>query len=335
MTSEERSGTEQEFVVTSEEAGLRLDVFLASRCSSASRVRIRRGIDSGDARVDGHVQKPSHKLTTGQKVSFRLPEPIADGPQPEAIPINLLYDDASIAVVDKPPGMVVHPAKGHWSGTLASALVYHFENLSSFAGAVRPGIVHRLDRDTSGVIAVAKTDEAHRKLAEQFENRTVRKQYLAIVAGTPDRDRDMIDFPIGDHPNQRERKALRSDHESSRPAQTFYEVEGRFKAFSLIKAMPKTGRTHQIRLHLSHVGCPVLCDKLYGGRSQITIGEVRTLCRKKNLKTELEEGTVLLDRQALHAYQLGFQHPETGEPLEFTANLPDDMQGMLDVLGDI
>jgi len=320
------------FEVSAEDVPCRLDVFLSSHFSTASRVRIRRGIDNGTTTVDGKVRKASFKLSAGQIVDFRLPPPPASGPKPEPLPITLLYEDEAIAVVDKPPGMIVHPAKGHWSGTLASALVHHFEHLSQHGGASRPGIVHRLDRDTSGVLVVAKTDEAHRNLAEQFQQRTVRKEYLAIVVGNPDRDRDRIDFPIGNHPKYRERKALRSGHASSREAETFYEVEERFKAFSLIRAFPKTGRTHQIRLHLVHIGCAVLCDKLYGGRSQLTAGELRTLLRQKNLAYELADEAVLLNRQALHAHRLHVTHPLTRQELEFTSPVPADMQKLLLVL---
>jgi len=325
----------QSFAVEDSDVGQRLDAFLCRHFPEASRVRIQRGIHDGTALVDGTKRKPSFKLRGGETVAFHLPPPPADGPQAEPIPLDLLYEDDAIAVVNKPAGMVVHPAKGHWSGTLASALVYHFEQLSQYGGASRPGIVHRLDRDTSGALVVAKTDAAHAHLAAQFQDRTVRKEYLAIVSGSPDRDRDQIDFPIGDHPSQRERKALRKDHSSSRPAQTFYEVEERFKGLSLIRAFPKTGRTHQIRLHLTHVRCPVLCDKLYGGRSQLTAGELRIWTRDKSLASDFADGEILLARQALHAHRLCFAHPTTGEELEFAAPIPADMEKLLLVLRQI
>jgi len=322
----------QRFEVAEEEEGRRLDAFLASRIPRASRVRIRRGIDAHRAKVDATTRKASYRLRTGQQVEFVLPPPPATGPEPEPIAISILYEDDALAVVDKPSGMVVHPAKGHWSGTLASALVYHFDQLSKHGGTTRPGIVHRLDRDTSGVLVVAKTDEAHQRLAEQFQARTVRKEYLAIVAGNPDRDRDLVDHPIGDHPTQREKKALRSDHPTSREAQTFYEVEERFGGLALLRAFPKTGRTHQIRLHLASIRCPVLCDKLYGGRSRLTVGELRGLYRNKQLAADLPEEEVLLSRQALHADRLSFSHPVSGKEVEFRAPLPVDMQGLLSIL---
>ena len=314
------------------EQGKRLDTFLASHIAELSRAAVQQGIQNGLATVDGTIHKASFRLQTGQQVCFTPPLPTATGPLPEPTPISVVYEDEAIAVVDKQAGMVVHPAKGHWSGTLASALAYHFDQLSSVGGATRPGIVHRLDRDTSGLLVVAKTDAAHRQLAEQFQSRTVGKEYLAIVAGTPDCDRDLIDHPIGAHPSQREKKALRADHSTSRSAQTFYEVQERFTGLALVQAQPKTGRTHQIRLHLLSIGCPVLCDKLYGGRAQITAGELRGLYRDKRLAAGQADDAVLLDRQALHAARLCFSHPTTGEPVEFTAPLPTDMDRLLQEL---
>ncbi len=331
-TSEE---AKQLFHVDESGVGKRLDAFLAIQLPQASRVRIQRGIADGLVKVDGQSRKPSYKLRTDQTVEFQLPPPPAEGPQAEPIPLDLLYEDEILAVVNKPAGMIVHPAKGHWSGTLASALVHHFQQLSQFGGPSRPGIVHRLDRDTSGAIVIAKTDEAHAHLAGQFQARTVRKEYLSIVMGCPDRDRDLIDHAIGNHPSQRERKALRSDHTSSREAQTFYEVEERFKGMALLRAFPKTGRTHQIRLHFTHIRCPVLCDKLYGGRSRLTAGELRTWCRNKTVASGFADDTVLLDRQALHAHRLCITHPTSGKPLEITAPIPDDLQSLLLILRQI
>jgi 23S rRNA pseudouridine1911/1915/1917 synthase len=192
--------------------------------------------------------------------------------------------------------------------------------LSTAGGPTRPGIVHRLDRDTSGILLVAKNDQAHAKLAAQFESRTIEKAYLAIVAGRPLRDRDVVEEPIGMHPRHREKMAIRRNDPEARPAETFYEVVEPFDGFALVRATPKTGRTHQIRIHLDHIGCPVLCDRLYGGRAAITRGEIRR---------DATDETVLLDRQALHAHRLRFAHPETGQPLEIEAPLPADMQSVL------
>lgn len=319
------------FVVDEAGAGQRLDAYLAATIKSVSRARIRRAIDEGLATVEGVHQRASHRVALNERIDVQVAAAI-ETPQPDPIPLDLLYEDDAIAVVNKPPGMVVHPAKGHWAGTLAGALVHRFNELSGVGGLVRPGIVHRLDRDTSGVIVVAKTDAAHQVLAEQFQSRTVKKEYLAIVAGRPDRDADRVTEAIGPHPTHREKMALRSDHPDSRAAETFFEVVERFPGFALMRAHPKTGRTHQVRLHLAHLRCPVLCDKQYGGRTRITLGEIRAITRHKRLAPERAEGAVLLARQALHAHRLSFSHPLSGEPLEIEAPLPDDMQQVLLVL---
>jgi 23S rRNA pseudouridine1911/1915/1917 synthase len=323
MPADELSREPTELVVPEDQAGARLDVFLAARFPTYSRVHLRRVINAAGVKVEGKRTKAAHRLRAGEHVSIVLPDLPREGPIPEDIPLSVLYEDDEIAAIDKPPGMVVHPARGHWSGTLTSALAFHFDSLSTAGGAVRPGIVHRLDRDTSGVLVVAKTDRAHMLLAEQFEQRTTEKEYFAIVVGVPRFTRDAIDQPIGPHPYHREKMAIRRDHPASREAQTFYEVIERFDGFAALKVLPKTGRTHQIRLHLSHIGCPVLCDRLYGGRSQITVGEIRS---------GAADAEVLLDRQALHARRLKINSPLTGEPLEFIAPIPADLDRMLAAL---
>jgi 23S rRNA pseudouridine1911/1915/1917 synthase len=323
MSGDELSSEPQDLVVPPEHAGARLDWFLAQQFSSYSRVMLRKVINAAGVQVEGKRVKAAHKLQAGERITIALPELPREGPQPENIPLEVLYEDEHLAAINKPPGMVVHPGKGHWAGTLTAALQFHFDQLSTAGGATRPGIVHRLDRDTSGVIVVAKTDRAHLRLAEQFEARTTEKEYFAICAGQADRDRDTIDLPIGTHPYQRERMAIRRDHATSREAQSFYEVAERFDGFLSFRVRPKTGRTHQIRLHLVSINCPVLCDKLYGGRASITVGEI-----SRNPADE----TVLLDRQALHARRLKIQHPETGEPLEFIAPIPPDLEKVLATL---
>lgn len=313
-----------ELLIGLEEAGHRLDALLAARFPDYSRVHLRRVISAGGVTVDGRGGKPAYRLKPGQRVVVVLPEIPRESPRPENIPLSILYEDEHIVVVDKPPGMVVHPARGHWSGTLASALQFHFgATLSAAGGLNRPGIVHRLDRDTSGVILVARTDMAHAKLAKQFASRQIEKEYFAIVAGGPPRDRDVIDCPIGFHPRVREKMAIRHDGAESRPAQTFYEVSERFDGFATLRLRPKTGRTHQIRVHLNHVGCPVLCDRQYGGRSRLTRGELRR---------DPSDETLLLDRQALHAWRLRFLHPTTDQTLEIEAPLPADISAVLDEL---
>ena len=313
-----------ELTVEAAEAGGRLDAFLASHFADYSRVHLRRVISAGGVKIDGRGGKPAYRLKPGQRVSIVLPEIPREAPAPEDIPLEVLYEDEHLAVVNKPPGMVVHPARGHWSGTLASALQFRYgTTLSATGGASRPGIVHRLDRDTSGAILVARDDRSHAALSRQFAERRVEKEYFALVSGRPQRDRDLIDCPIGFHPHVREKMAIRRADSASRPAQTFYEVLERFDGFAAVKALPKTGRTHQIRVHLNHVGCPVLCDRQYGGRRRITRGEIR-----RDPSDEL----VLLERQALHARRLRFEHPASGAMMEVEAPLPADIAAVLDEL---
>jgi 23S rRNA pseudouridine1911/1915/1917 synthase len=309
--------------ISEEEVGQRLDVLLAQRFPAYSRARWQQLIDSGGAHVNAVACKSSLRLKLGDVVSVSLPEEKREAPEPQDIPLEILHDDEHLVVVYKPHGMVVHPAKGHWNGTLTAALAFHFEQLSSVGGPTRPGIVHRLDRDTSGVMVVAKTDAAHVQLTRQFEERTVEKEYFALVRGRLDRDRDTIDQPIGPHPYQREKMSIRAGHPASRSAVTFYEVQGRYGAFTHLKVLPKTGRTHQIRVHLSHLGCPVVCDPLYAGYRQLTEGE---------LDDAQVRGPVVLGRLALHARRLAFTHPATGVRMEFEATLPEELTRFLALL---
>lgn len=323
MASGELTSEPVELIVAPEEAGLRLDSFLAVRLPKYSRVHLRKVINAAAAKVNDRREKAAHHLRPGDRVTLFLPDLPRKRAAPEAIPLVVLYEDDLLVAINKPPNMVVHPARGHWTGTLASALEHRFQSLSAVGGPTRPGIVHRLDRDTSGVILVAKTDEAHLKMSRQFEERQIEKEYFAIVAGELDRDRDWIDEPIGMHPRHREKMAIRRDAVDSRAAQSFYEVIERFRGFCSLKILPKTGRTHQIRVHLAHAGAPVLCDKQYGGRSQLTRGE---------LWRDPADQTVLLARQALHAHRIAFSHPGTGQRLQIEAPLPDDLQQLLAVL---
>lgn len=321
-----------ELDVTEEHSGKRVDLFLTLCLDGYSRVFLRKIIVEDQVCVDGRPVKPAFKVFAGQKVTINLlPPPPKDGPIAEDIPLDILFEDDSIVIINKPAGMVVHPAKGHWSGTLTAALAFHFQQLSDAGGVTRPGIVHRLDRDTSGVIAIAKTNEVHFKLSAQFESREVSKSYLAIVSGTLDRDRDWINQPIGHHPYQREKMAIRSGHESSRDASTFFEVKEKFRGYLFLSVQPKTGRTHQIRLHLAHIGCPVLCDRLYGGHANVTQGQ---LLRRRALGLPLrpEDDNVVMERQALHAHRLEFSHPKTGETMSFCAPPPADFERVLSVL---
>jgi 23S rRNA pseudouridine1911/1915/1917 synthase len=337
-------------VVSAAAAGQRLDAFLAHELPKYSRVQLRKVIGAGGVKVNGQGTKVAHRLSSGDQISVALPPMNTAGPHPEEIPLDILYEDEHIIAINKPPGMVVHPARGHWSGTLASALSFHFRQLSSVGGPTRPGIVHRLDRDTSGVMVVAKTDPMHFALAAQFEGRTTEKEYFAITAGVPDRDRDVIAQPIGVHPHQREKMAIRAGHSTSREASTFYETVERFAGFAALKVLPKTGRTHQIRVHLAHIGCPVLCDKLYAGHTRITRGELRRgrgresiagshLSKSPGVPPQMTPDPlgfrgdeIILARQALHARRIRLSHPATGEPIEFVAPLPADLVTVLDEL---
>jgi 23S rRNA pseudouridine1911/1915/1917 synthase len=318
--------------VGADAAGTRLDVFLARLLPDRSRSFLARAIEKGAARVDGVMARAAVKLREGSLVCFTVPEPPRAGPAAEEIPLEFLHLDEWIAAVNKPAGMVVHPAKGNWRGTLAGALKWHLEDaaagagLSNAGGPTRPGIVHRLDRDTSGVIVVARTEEAHHALARQFERRTVEKTYLAITQGQPQFDRDEINLPIGIHPYQREKMAVRRDHPTAREAVTRFEVLERFRSAALVRLHPKTGRTHQIRVHLAAIGCPVLCDALYSGRSVVHRGLLA------GTPGGGDAGPAVIARQALHATRLVVAHPATQARLELAAPLPEDMQRVLDVL---
>ena len=320
------------FTVEPEHANLRIDLYLTLKIDGYSRVFLRRVVMQGFVRVDGREVKPAFHVVPGQLIEVNdLPPAPQDGPIPEAIALDILYEDESIVAINKSPGMVVHPAKGHWSGTLTAALAHHFKQLSDAGGPTRPGIVHRLDRETSGVILIAKTNEVHYKLCAQFEARQVQKTYVAIIAGSLDRDRDRIIQPIGHHPYQREKMAIRSGHPSSRYAETQFEVTQRFPGYALLKVSPKTGRTHQIRLHLAHIGCPVLCDRLYAGHAEIRLGQ---LLRRsaRGLPLRPEDTQAVLTRHALHALEIQVEHPKTQKKLTITAPLPADMQRVLDIL---
>ena len=302
---------------------MRVDALLAQALPQVSRAKIQKSIRKGLVWIDGEKAKPSFRVKEMQIVQFEPPPQESDAPIPEDIPLEIIFEDEHMAAVNKPPAMVVHPAKGHWSGTLTAALAFHFQKLSGVGGENRPGIVHRLDRDTSGVILVAKTDQAHRALAKQFEQRTVNKTYLAIVSPEPDRDRHLVDKPIGHHPYQREKMAIRVGHSTSREASTFFEVAERFRGFAVIHAQPKTGRTHQIRLHLAHWGHPVLADRLYSGRAKIM---------SEQISKDKADETVLLDRQALHALKIEFAHPVSQERMTLEAPVRGDLVNTIETL---
>jgi 23S rRNA pseudouridine1911/1915/1917 synthase len=331
MWPPELSETPQEFEVKPRTDGKRIDAYLASRFTNYSRRVIQKVIDAEAVVVNGRPVKASYRVRAGDVISVRLPELPETAPVPEEIPIEVLYDDEVLTVVNKPPGMVTHPARGNWRGTLVNALQFHFDTLSTLAGEHRPGIVHRLDRDTSGLLVVVKDVRIHARLAAQFERRQVEKEYLAVVHGVPERDCDYIERAIGFHPTSREKMAIRAPEDGGKEAVTFYQVLERFANFALVRCRPLTGRTHQIRIHLTHIGHPIVADKLYSGRDRITLADVVPPERRRVLTAD-ESETTLIDRQALHAHRLRFEHPQTGRELEVTAPLPADMQRVLEAL---
>jgi 23S rRNA pseudouridine1911/1915/1917 synthase len=305
---------------------LRLDQYLASVFPDYSRSVIRRVIDAGGVSVNGKPAKASYHVRHGDRIRIVPPEPTHPEPVAEDIPLQILYEDEFLAAINKPPDMVVHPAKGHWSGTLVNALRFHFDQLSGLNGDYRAGIVHRLDRDTSGVILVAKEEQTHRDLSLQFEKRKIFKEYVALTAGVLDRDSDYIEGRIGHHLHDRVKMAIRDEEdEDAKDAVSYYEVMERFRAFTLCRIQPRTGRTHQIRVHLASVGCPVLADKVYGGRDRFRLSDLVPA-----LPPEQDEP--LLDRQALHAFRLRLRHPRRPQILELEAPLPPDIEKTLAAL---
>jgi 23S rRNA pseudouridine1911/1915/1917 synthase len=307
--------------------GVRLDQFLVSQFADFSRSLVGRVIDAGGVEVNGKVAKASYRVRHGDVIRVRKPEPTHPLPVPENIPLDVLYQDAYLAVINKPADMVVHPAKGHWSGTLVNALRFHFEHLSEINGDYRAGIVHRLDRDTSGAILVAKDEQTHRDLSLMFEQRKVFKEYAAITQGILDRDSDYIEGRIGHHPADRVKMTvvLDEEEEDSKDACSYYEVIERFRGFTYVRVQPRTGRTHQIRVHLASVGCPVLADKVYSGRDRLSLSDLAA-------GLDPAQDGPLLTRQALHAHRLRFRHPRTGQVLEIEAPLPEEFRRTLEAL---
>jgi 23S rRNA pseudouridine1911/1915/1917 synthase len=296
--------------------GVRLDRFLASVVADRSRSQIQRLIKDQSVRVAGQVAKSNQPVKAGQTVVLDVPEPVDAEPQAEALPLPILYQDHDVIVVDKPAGMVVHPAAGHSSGTLVNALLHHATDLSGIGGEKRPGIVHRLDRGTSGLMVIAKNDAAHEELARQFHDREVEKEYVALVWGVVQAGR-RIDAPIGRDPANRKKMSARARR--SREAVTrIVRTEHINPAVTLAEIAIHTGRTHQIRVHLSAIGHPIVGDSLYGGVHRRVPGDVRAVTH--------------LQRPFLHAAKLAFKHPADGRRMEFTSELPEDLQQVLDEL---
>jgi len=299
----------------------RLDKYLHGRFSNFSRRFIQDVIKAGSVKVNGKIGKPSLKLSPGDEIDMTLPAQPSKEIPAEDIPLNIIYEDSSLIILNKQADMIVHPARGNTHGTLVNALAFYSDKLSSGLGEFRPGIVHRLDRNTTGVMVIAKDDGAQWKIAKQFEQRQVKKSYLAIVHGTPELTADRIKVPLGIHPRVREKYAIRP--EIGKEAITFYEVVEPFRGFSLLKLTPKTGRTHQIRVHLSYIKHPIVADDMYGGRLVYPwqLADVEPAVQQP-----------VISRVALHAHTIEFKHPSTGKTVKFEAPLPDDMENLLDML---
>jgi 23S rRNA pseudouridine1911/1915/1917 synthase len=309
----------QTLTVGEEEAGSRVDVFLASRLES-SRTRFQQAIEDGDVLINERAVKSSYRLRAGDLIEIDLPEPPPVEITPEAIPISIILEDEDLIVVDKPAGMVVHPGAGIERGTLANALVYHFNSLSGAAGRIRPGIVHRIDKETSGLLVIAKNDAAHEKLSDQFRDRQVYKMYTALVYGRVKEARGEITAPIGRSPRNRTRMAALTGS-AGRAAHTIFEVRGRFDEFTLLDVEIRTGRTHQIRVHLSHIGYPVVGDNTYGACRENSVRDPQLKSRVKKLK-----------RYFLHSTRLAFTHPRSRERLELVSPLPAELASLLEEL---
>ncbi len=318
--SEESNGKSFRIRVSSRGAGRRLDQFLSETNLKLSRSQAKNLIQKHLVTLNQKPTKPSAHVKTGDTVSGTLPQPEALSLKPEPLPVTVLYEDSSIIVVDKPAGMVVHPAYGNPYGTLVNALLYYCKDLTGINGVIRPGIVHRLDKDTSGVMVVAKEDHAFHHLIKQFKNRTVKKVYWAVVYGTMSSGEGLIDSEIGRHPYERKRMSTRT--RKGRSAITRWKKIEEFEGAVLLEIFPQTGRTHQIRVHLSSIGHPILGDPLYGRKGRP--GAIHDLILRKCVKR--------LNRQALHAKELEFTHPQTGERVRFLSPIPRDMEEVIEWL---
>ncbi|NCD33931.1 MAG: RluA family pseudouridine synthase [Spartobacteria bacterium] len=296
-------------VVPPSSSGVRLDVYLAEKNPDCSRSYWKKRIESGQVQANGSAIKPKYEVQPGDVLTWTEPDVQILDAQPEDIPLDILFEDEWLVVVNKAPGIVVHPAAGHADGTLVNALLHHCGDLGTINGTIRPGIVHRLDQDTSGILIVAKNDDAMKGLMTQFKDRSIFKEYQALVRGIPEPSHARIETLIGRHPHNRKTMSTKVKH--GKNAISVYRVEEKLDAFSLVRVEIKTGRTHQIRVHMTHIGHPVLGDKVYGN-------------------TPCQIGFTPIDRQMLHACRTRFTHPHTGSEMEITAPIPQDMQLVLE-----
>ncbi len=303
--------TRTEFLITAGESPKRIDHFLANREPYYSRTALQRLIEEGHITVDGHVVKPSHKVKPGERILLVVPRPEPLDIQAEPIPLHILHEDDVLLVLNKPSGLVVHPAPGHWTGTMVNALLHHMQSgeghLSSIGGRERPGLVHRLDKETTGVLVVAKTDQAHQYLSAQFKEHTISRLYEALVWGSPKKGEGRIELAIGR--DTKDRKTFSARTTRPKESLTTYKIIERFgKLAAHVALTPGTGRTHQLRVHLKAIDCPILGDQTYGGKKVMNIGDIG------------------IPRVMLHAKILGFVHPLTKQVMKFSAPLPEDME---------
>lgn len=304
----------------------RIDRYLASRLPDYSRTFLQKLVKEGAVLVNGRTVKSSYDIQKGDLISVRVPVLEESKVVPEDIPINIVYEDDYLMLINKPYDMVVHPAGGHPSGTLVNALAFHCQNLSQVNGPLKAGIVHRLDRDTSGIMLTIKSDAVHSHIAMQFEKRYVKKEYLAVVEGELMLDSDEISLPIARHKIDTQKMAVR--HDIGKEAVSIYEVIERFRGYTLVKVMPKTGRTHQIRVHMRAIGHPVVADFMYGSQESCYLSDL--------LQKEREEGEVpIIERQALHAHRIEFFHPIQNKKMEFKVDMPEDISTLVNALRDV
>lgn len=293
------------FIIEPEDSGERIDTFLGKAIENVSRSYIQKLIKEGNVQIDGKVlTKKNVRLEEDMEVTINVPEPEILKVEAEDIPIEIVYEDECLMIVNKPQGMVVHPAPGNYTGTLVNAIMYHADHLSSINGVIRPGIVHRIDKDTSGVLMIAKDNQAHNSLAAQLKEKTTKRVYVAIVYGKMGKDEGTISAPIARHPKDRLRMAV---VQGGKDAVTHYKVIKRFKNYTMVELRLETGRTHQIRVHMTHIGHPLLGDPVYGNA----------------------KGKIKYEGQMLHAKLLGFDHPRTGEYMEFDSELPEYFQSII------
>jgi len=311
--------------------GWRLDHYLSRLFPNHSRAQLQRIIEAGGVQLNGMPPRSSRRLRVNDRLDVTLTDAERPGIEPENLPLQILYEDDHIVIVNKAAGMVVHPGRGSSKGTLAAALQYHFNQLSDTAGRLRPGIVHRLDRDTTGVIVIARDNQVHQKISRQFEQREVRKEYRAIVRGVPELASDYIRTFMCVHPRVREKMMVCPAGGNAREAVTFYRLAESFDRCALVDLHPRTGRTHQLRVHMQHIATPIVADRLYIGTTELRQSDILQTPRPVP-GTPQDAADILIARQALHAFRLTLRHPVSGQEMTFEAPLPDDFQRTLDFL---